>query len=237
MRAFRHPVRFVLFAVMLAFIVGVTPAYAAYTVIPQPDAAYKAGTTKIDVSGLTITQEYTSISDGVQTVSFSQPIGLYDVPGFYTGPFYWGTLPWVEQEADVRYFGPTEGATLTLSLAEPVKTFGIEVSNNEYATYPYTVTFRVSSDGTPVGQVQQSVTVDVENFNARLFAITSDTAFDQIDIVTSGSNGFGFAQTRYSFSSLEPAEAVSTPASSPWSLMLLAGLAVGAAVVIRRRYA
>ena len=56
--------RVVLLAVLLALTVGVMPAYGAYTVIAQPDAAYLASTTKIDISDLTFNDNYSSIGSG-----------------------------------------------------------------------------------------------------------------------------------------------------------------------------
>lgn len=232
-----------LVATLLALTVGVMPAYGAYTVIPQPDAGYLSGTTKIDISGLTFSSSYGSIADGDLTVTFSHLMQkLGPVPSGWTVAA-WGAAGDVEsQTPDLMFagFGPGAG-DMTLTLSQPVTTFGFELGPDAVgAPFDTSVEFVASSEGTPVGTVDLTVENTSTNGGARLFAISSDTPFDQVDIVFREQGQadppaytYALAQFRYVLAPDEP-EPISTPASSPWSLALLAVLGAVAVSITRR---
>jgi len=230
MNAHRRFVRIVVLGVLLAFIVGVMPAYAATTAIDLPDADYLARTTRIDFSAVPEASVLEHISDSQLMVSFG-PMLKFTTPN-PSEPYTWGYPPFVESTLNVPYvtrYGPVD-----MTLSEPVTTFGLEIYNGRTGGADITVTFLDDASAT-IATVEKYVEWDGTSWDARLFAVTSDTPIVGVHIQTSNNLSVGYGQFRYELVA-EP-ETVSTPASSPWSLVLLAGLAVGAAFVIRRRYA
>jgi len=236
--------RVVLLATLLALTVGVMPAYGAYTVIPQPDAAYLGTTTKIDISELTYLGAYGSISGGGLTVTFSH--SMQKVGPVPTGwaVSAWGATGDVEsQTPDIMFAGFGFGVgDLTMTLSHPVTTFGFELGPDVYSTpFDTNVEFIASAGGTPVGSLDLTVENTMTTGGARLFAISSDTPFDRVDIVFREQGqadpppySYALAQFRYVLAPDEPEEPVSTPASSPWSLAVVAILGIGAVAVARR---
>ena len=237
--------RVVLLAMLLALTVGVMPAYGAYTVISQPDAAYLGSTTKVDISGLTFLDNYSSIGSGF-TVTFSHPMQkLGPVPTGWNVES-WGTAGDVEsQSPDLMFAGDGFGmGDITMTLSQPVTTFGFELAPDLYnVPFNANVDFIASLDGTPVGAVDRTVTNTFTSAGAKLFAISSDMPFDRVDIVFRDAAlpdnppafSYALAQFRYAFGPEEPDPVVSTPASSWWSLALIGALGLGAAALAWRR--
>ena len=189
----------VLMAVLL-FGVIVSPALAAtFTQITQPNAAYQASTTKIDISGLTYYQYYSSITDGTLTVSFSRPMNKRGpVPaGWQT----WSSPPWSENATpDVLFSNYADSVNITLS--QPVTIFGFELEPNTFTSENYTVDFVLMSGPTAVGSFK--ITIQ-GNAGARLVAASVvGGSFDKIKIVGTPAQGFAIAQVRYSITPVPP---------------------------------
>jgi hypothetical protein len=215
----------VLMACVLSLVIA-TQAFAATVVIDNPNPAYLAETTKLDFSSL-VDGDVTSVSDAALTATFSQPIRK----GTSTPMWTWGNPGEVEQDYPAFLFS-YDGPSNTIQLSRPVREFGFEACTNLVdVSGDISVTFVISSGGTVVDTVTRTLTVNGSTMNrsARLFAIKSDVAFDRVEIVTTDNN-FLFAQLRYA---LPPA--TSTPASSDWSLALLAVGVLGVAYVTRKR--
>lgn len=178
-------------AVMLLFGLIASPVTAAptFTQITQPDAAYKASTTKIDISGLTYGASYSSITDGALTVNFSSPLRkLGPVP---TGWATWSSPPWSESaNPHVLY---RSGTSLTMTLSQPVTTFGFELEPNPFINVPYKVDFILMSGPTVVGTISMTIH---GYYGARLIAASiTDGSVDKI--VIKGDRDFAIAQVRY----------------------------------------
>jgi GH25 family lysozyme M1 (1,4-beta-N-acetylmuramidase) len=168
----------------------VSPALAStFTPITQPNTAYLASTTKIDISGLTYGSSYSSITDGVLTVSFDTPLERLAVPyGWAT----WSSPPDSESaNPDVLYsMGQSD---LTMTLGQPCTIFGFELEPNPFSNYDYSVDFIMMSGPTVIGTITMTVN---GYFGARLFAAECDGAsFDRILI--NGDMEFAITQVRY----------------------------------------
>lgn len=178
-------------SLVMFFALNAVPSMAStFTPITQPDAAYLASTTKIDISGLTFGSSYGSISDGVLTVSFDKPLQkLGPVPN---GWATWSSPPYSESaNPDVLY---TAGQyDLTMTLSQPCTTFGFELEPNPFSNHEYDVDFILMSGPTVVG----TITMTVHGYHgARLFAAKVDGgSFDKI--VIDGGREFAIAQIRY----------------------------------------
>lgn len=179
--------------VVLLFGLIALPAMATtFTQITQPDAAYVASTTKIDISGLTNYTNYSSITDGTLTVNFSSPMNKRGpVP---TGWATWSSPPWSETaNPHVLFTGGSGQTSVTMTLSQPVTTFGFELEPNPFSLEWYTVDFTLMSGPTIVG----TITMQVHgSYGARLFAgSVTGGSFDRI--VINGDREFAIAQVRY----------------------------------------
>jgi len=194
-----------------------TSAFGATITIGTPDSDYLARTTKIDFSGLENGDVVTSVTDDNVKVDFDQNVEKLFIDGFsHDEQFaWWGYLPNVEETtANVLATAYGEGGTdpqiVTMNLSKSVRTFGFEMaprwgggSNDDPLLS--TVTFRLYENGDVVGVVNRTVTVITtqDNYNALLFAISSDVAFDEVEIAASypaypGDYGLLVGQLRYS---------------------------------------
>ncbi|NMB00558.1 MAG: hypothetical protein GX971_03420 [Firmicutes bacterium] len=151
----------------------------------DPDAAYLAATSKIDISGLPFASLNDSISDGDLTVAFSIPLEkLGPVPdGWAT----WSSPPFSEDpNPDVLY---ASSDTLTLELSRPVTILGFELEPSPFQLLSYTADFYLGNT------LVESITRDVDGAaGARLFA-REDGPIDRV--VITGSAPFAIAQVRY----------------------------------------
>jgi hypothetical protein len=180
-----------LLAVVLLAGLIVAPATAAtFTQITQPDAAYVASTTKIDISGLTNNTNYSSITDGTLTVNFSTPMNKRGpVP---SGWATWSSPPFSET-ANPHVLFTNYQTALTMTLSQPCTTFGFELEPNPFSNQNYTVDFTVMSGPTIVGTITMTVN---GSYGARLFAgSVTGGSFD--GIVINGTAEFAIAQVRY----------------------------------------
>ena len=131
----------------------------SFTPIAEPSGTlpngtvYTAGTTNlasgIPADGTTTT----SLTDGIETVTFSQTMTAATVPG---GGFNnWGSPPNTETNTPRVLFNATIDS-LTLSLSTPAATFGLEMETDVFGTHTLVANF---FDGANlVGTISQSVT-------------------------------------------------------------------------------
>lgn len=162
----------------------------ALVAISQPDAAYVAATALIDISGIPNNTNVNSITDGVQTVSFSSTMNKVhaEVSGWAT----WGDPPDTEVNAPhVLHSLSASSVTLTLSL--PTPTFGFEIEPNPFTLQTYRVDF-YSNGGTVLeGTVTRAVH---GSHGARLMAATTTGAAIDAVIIT-GAVDFAIGRVRY----------------------------------------
>jgi hypothetical protein len=193
--------------VILAGAVSGTPSYA-FTRFTQPDAAYQAATTLIDISSIPENSSVSSVTDGSLTVNFNNSIVRRQVPGNWAT---WSSPPASESSTPpVLFSTPT---SLELVFSKPVSAFGFELEPTSFASYPVSAQF--FSGAILSGSVNLNV---VGNAGARLFA-ASDVAspFTKIGITADpNSKGFAIAQLRYA--SQQP------PASVPGPLPIFGAL-------------
>ncbi|PEE35253.1 hypothetical protein CN271_08175 [Bacillus cereus] len=173
----------------IALIQQVIEPCPSFTQIPQPDAEYQSSTTMIDILGITEFSDVISISDGIQTVTFSTSMERRQVP---TSWATWSSPPFSENSTPPVLY--TQGSTaLIMTLSVPSRIFGFELEPNKFAPFEFTVVFL--SGGTPVGSITQIIEGEA---GARLFAAEIDCTCPAIDeVVISGSDDFSIAQVRY----------------------------------------
>jgi hypothetical protein len=181
--------RVVSIASMLSFFFLAGQAHATVTVIPQPDAAYKASTTKIDVASVPDFTSLNFITDGTLTVTFDTPLAKRTVPNNWAT---WSSPPASESATPAVLW--TEGpSSLNMDLSSPAVTFGFELEPNPFSTEIFTVDFIFLNGPTIVGTISLSVNGAA---GARLFAATTqDLPFNQV--IINGTSDFAIAQVRY----------------------------------------
>lgn len=157
----------------------------AATPIDNPDAAYLAATTKIDIAELPPFSVHEAISDGILTVTFSESMTkVGPVPeGWQT----WSSPPFSEDPNPFVLISPTN--ILTLDLSRPVSIFGFELEPSPFGEADFTADFYLGD--TLVESVNRVVDGDS---GARLFA-RMDGRIDRVVIL--GPSDFAIAQVRY----------------------------------------
>jgi hypothetical protein len=178
----------------VAMLAGVS-ARADFNPIAQPNAAYTSSTTLIDISGIPDgTTGITSVTDGIQTVSFDQSLekGTSGSSGWAT----WNSPPAVETNTPPVLFRLSTNS-LTLSLSVLSTTFGFELQGNvQTVSSQFLVTF-LDNALNPVGNVNLLVNGDA---GALLFAASTTTSpFSRVTIDNTSLNadGFAIANLRY----------------------------------------
>lgn len=122
---------------------GITP-------ISSPTAEYISSTSVLPVT-VPDNTVITSVTNGIQTVTFSIPLAAGTVPTTWAT---WNTPP--NTESSTPRVLMTNGATnVTLTLAVPASVFGLEVEPNPFSVHTITATFM--SGSTIIGTVAQSV--------------------------------------------------------------------------------
>ncbi len=186
--------------VVLLFGLIALPAMAAtFTQITQPTPAYQANTTKIDISGLILYQNYSSITDGTLTVNFSSPMNKRGpVPA---GWATWSSPPWSETATPHVLFS-NNADSVDITLSQPVTILGFELEPNTFTSESYTVDFVLMSGPTTVG----TITIQIHGqAGARLVAASvGGGSFDKVKIVGTPASGFAIAQVRYSITPVPP---------------------------------
>lgn len=177
----------------MAMLAGVS-AKADFTPIAQPTVAYTSSTTLIDVSGIPDgTTGITSVTDGIQTVSFDQSLEKGTAGG--SGWATWNSPPAVESSTPPVLFRASTNS-LTLSLSTLSTTFGFELQGNNFIVSQFLVTF-LDNALNPVGNV--NLAVDGTG-GALLFAASTTTSpFSRVTIENTSldAGGFGIANIRY----------------------------------------
>jgi hypothetical protein len=166
-------------------------ANASIIVIPQPDAAYQAAMSKIDVASVPNRTSLSSITDGTLTVSFDTPLNKRTVPVNWSS---WSSPPDAESATPAVLYD--SATSLTMSLSRPVTIFGFELEPAPFSTESFDVDFVFLNGPTVVGTLSLSAN---GRAGARLFAAASqDLPFDQI--VINGTSDFAIGQVRYNLS-------------------------------------
>ncbi len=169
----------------------------SFTPIAQPGntlpngTVYTTGTTNL-ASGIPADgSTTTSLTDGMETVSFSQTMTAATVPG--GGWSNWGAPPNTESNTPRVLFNSTIDS-VTLSLATAAATFGVEMETGVNGTHSLTANFY---DGANLlGTISRSVTTPS---GALLFAASTNQAFTSVVLSTPGGGlGIGIAEVRYS---------------------------------------
>ena len=139
---------------------------------------YTAGTTNlasgIPANGTTTT----SLTDGIETVNFSQTMTAATVPG--GGWSNWGSPPNTESNTPRVLFNAAID-TVTLSLSTPAATFGVEMETDLFGTN--TLMAKFFDGANLVGTISQSVTTPN---GALLFAASTSQVFTSVVLSTPG---------------------------------------------------
>ena len=152
--------------------------------IENPDAAYLAATTKIDIDQFADGTTLDSISDGTLTVSFSDTVAKLSVPDTWAT---WSSPPFSEDPTPSVLSTP--GNTLTLDLSRPVSIFGFELEPSPFGEFDFTADFYRGD--TLVESITRVVNGDG---GARLFAREDGLIYQ---VVIFGEVPFAIAQVRY----------------------------------------
>jgi len=222
----------ILKTVLSLCIAGCVPAFAQFTVISTPTAAYTGATTLIPITVPDCTV-LNSLSDGSQTVTFSMPVTVNTAgvfPENCSGWATWGSPP--NTEGNSPRIVDTTVTSITLTVAAPSRTFGFEIepqnSCPSVSPCPYNITATYYNGATQLGAVSRSID---GNAGALLEAASSGTPITSVVITAAaGSGGFGIAQFRYAL----PAPPT-IPTMHPGALAGLGLLLAAAASLLARR--
>lgn len=206
--------------VTLLVVAAVSPLLAGpFTVISNPDAAYLASTTYIDISGVPDYTDLTSITDGILTVSFSGPMNKRTAPGVSWAT--WSETPYSQRTPGsyLPVLWSNDATSIFMTLSMPVLVFGFEAEPNPFAVYPMTATFYDAQM-----QVLGTIPLNVDgNAGARLFA----ASVDPIMFVDFSSNAdFAVGAFRYGAGEVVP---------EPSTWLLLGGGLLALGLVSRRK--
>jgi len=195
--------------VMLTIVFAASPALKAAP-IPNPDAAYQASTTLINISGIPNSTVVNSITDGVLNVGFSAGMQKLQVPGS------WGTwnLPPNAETSTPAVLYSNGQTSLVITLSQGVGKFGLELEPNPQSAFMVTATF---SNGDVVTRLVSGLA------GSLLFASGGAGAINSVSI--SSPVDFAIAQIRYGLATA----GVPEPAS-----MLTWGLIAGACCAATR---
>ncbi len=189
------------------------PAFAQFTPVTAPSGSYTSGTAVIPITPPNNTP-VGSITDGIQTVSFSVNLSAQTVPG--GGWSTWGAPPNTET-ATPRVLALFSGTTATLTLSQPARTFGFEIEPNNFGNHTITATFMGGS--TTLGTVTLSV---AGNAGALLAAAVSTPSITSVVISAPTAGGFAIAQVRYSLATATTVPALTTTGVCGLGMLLAA---------------
>jgi len=176
------------------FLLGLaaTSAFAQFTQISLPDAAYTSSTALIPITAANGTTGVNSVTDGSQTITLST--GLQAAQAGVSGWATWNSPPNAETATPKVLARYTTLASLTLTLSTPATTFGFELEPNTFGVFPISVAFM--NGATTLGTVTRSPD---GSSGSLLFAATSSTPITGAVITaTGGGNGYAIGQFRYS---------------------------------------
>ena len=134
-----------------------------------------------------------SITNGIQTVSFSNNLDIHTVPT--SGWATWGSPPNTES-ATPRVVGTYSALTsFTMTLSVPSYTVGFEIEPESFDSPTYSITATFRNGVTTLGSITRSV---AGNAGALLAAASSGTPITSVVLtIPSGAQGFAIAQFRY----------------------------------------
>ena len=162
----------------------------SFAPISQPTTAYLDTTTNMSAAIPADGTSVAALSDGTETVSFSDNVIAQTVPvGWNT----WNSPPATES-ATPRVLTDLGATSLTMTLSKPAVTFGFEAEPFLFlGPTPMTATFMVGAS--TVGSIPLLVRA---NAGALLFAATTDQPFTSVVLTAPAlSNGFAIAQVSY----------------------------------------
>ena len=166
-----------------------TPAFAQFTQISLPDAAYTSSTTLIPITAANGTT-VASVTAGSQTITLST--GLVAAQVGVSGWSTWNSPPNAETATPKVLARHSTLASLTLTLSTPTTTFGFELEPNTFGAFPISVAFL--NGATTLGTVTRSPN---GASGSLLFAASSSTPITSAVITaTGGGNGYAIAQFR-----------------------------------------
>ena len=168
----------------------------SFTPILQPGGTlpsgivYTAGTTNLESDIPANGTTTTALTDGTETVGFSQTMTAATVPA--SGWSNWGSPPNTESNTPRVLFNASTDS-VTLSLSKAAAAFGVEMETDLFGTNNLTAAFY---DGASLlGTITQPVTTPS---GALLFAASTNQAFTSVVLSTPGGGlGIAIAEVRY----------------------------------------
>ncbi len=171
-----------------------------FTPIAQPGndlpdgTVYTAGTTNMKASFPKDGTYVNGISDGTETVSFSDTLEADTVPSTFSRDFpNWNSPPATESDTPRILEDYEDDTSLTLTLSKPATVFGFELEIADPGPFPVTATFMEGT--TTVGSIPLTLSGQP---GAMLFAASTNQAFTSVAIsYPDDRSGFAIAQVRY----------------------------------------
>ena len=188
---------------------------APLTVISQPSAAYKAATTKIDISAIKDGTSDDEISGGGLTVTFNTTMDKLSVPDTWGT---WNSPPATESKTPPILF--SDGfSSILMGLSMPEKTFGFEAQPDLSDNEKLTATFFDSSDKT-IGSITLTVS---GNAGALLFAGSSNTPISSVTLTDLSGRDFAIANVRFANTPFVPTPEPAAFVLEPLAILLVGG--------------
>ena len=168
------------------------PARADFINIGQSSTPYLANTLPIGFGNLNDGTLVTSITNNLQTVSFSETLEKGQVPaGGWTS---WGSQPNTQSSTPAVLITGLYTTSLTLNLLQPSSIFGFELEPGAGSSNVITVQFKQGS--TTIGSIPMAVD---SNAGARLFAASTTTQLFTSVVINAPSAALGFALAQIRF--------------------------------------
>jgi hypothetical protein len=208
-----------IFLLFCALALGISPsARASLEITMNPSdsipggGSYVSATTNISIPGSEF-DILNSVSDGKLSVGFSIPMQVLDVG---SGWGSWSSPPFSESSTPTVLWtqGPTQ---VTLTLSQPVQTFGFELQPDQFGLFSTTAIF--FSGTNQIGTIVESVD---GNAGARLFAgtVTGSTPLITSVLVSIAGTDFAIAEPSYAL----PGQTVVVPEPSTLGVALISVL-------------
>ena len=210
MRASRLPALLLLLAAVSVQVRG------DFIAISQPTAPYLAATLPITFGTLSDGATVTSITDNIQTVSFSETLIKGQVPaGGWTS---WGAPPNTQSGTPAVLITGSSTTSLTLNLLQPSSIFGFELEPGAGTSNVITVDFKQGA--TTIGSIPLPVD---STAGALLFAASTSTNLFTSVVINAPSAALGFAMAQFRYSTfVQPVPEPSTYALGTISALTLA---------------
>lgn len=202
----------------LFFLLSLAPLRAGFISISNPSSTYLAGSSTVPLGALSLASSPTSLTSGALSVGLgpSWQVGVLGAASFGVWTNYAGSV--IETPGPSRVLYQSNPGTFSFNFSgAAVRTFGLELAPYDGFDSAFTLTF--FSGSTQLGSVTRTVGFDLPNstptFYARLFAASSLTAFDRVEVSTTGGYGPVVSQLRWSSTALDQSVgAVPEPSTS-----------------------